>query len=517
MSLIKAAATVSSLTLLSRITGVIRDMLIARYFGASAATDAFYVAFRLPNMLRRLFAEGAFQQAFVPMLSDVRATQGEKQTKTFIDDVFSVLAAVLLIVSLLGVLAAPILVWLIASGLSKNPEGFTLAVYLTRWMFPYIFFMSLVAMSAAVLNTWKHFAIPAFTPVLLNLSFITCTIFLTDVFSLPIYALAAAVVIGGVLQLSIQIPSLIKLGVLPRWRNPVKAIQDSAVRRVLKLMVPALFGVGVAQLSLLINTNIASHLQTGSVTWLSFADRLMEFPTALLGVALGTVLLPSLSAAWAKGDIVRYNALLDHGLRLVVLFAVPAAVGLGLMAEALVALLYQGKNFLAADVAQTALAVTGYSFGLIGLIGIKILAPAFYARKDIRTPVKVAAVSLVCVQVCNLIVVPLWAHAGLAVSVGVGSCINAATLLWILIRRGYYKPGKGWLKSFAGVALSSLVMAVFLIWVQGDIHWAGMQAQWASRAGWILLDIVGAVAVYFAVMMATGWRIGNLRPKYDID
>ena len=231
-------------------------------------------------------------------------------------------------------------------------------------------------MSAGVLNTWKHFAIPAFTPVLLNLSFIAFTLLLTPHLDEPIFALAAAVIVGGVLQLGIQIPSLMKLGVLPRPVNPFKAAKDASVIRVMKLMIPALFGVGVAQLSLLINTNIASRLGTGSVTWLSFADRLMEFPTALLGVALGSVLLPSLSAAFAKNDLTRYNALLDNGLRLVVLLAIPAAVGLGLMAEALVAFLYQGKNFLVFDVHQTSLAVMGYSFGLLGLIAIKILAPA---------------------------------------------------------------------------------------------------------------------------------------------
>ena len=281
MSLLKAAATVSSLTLISRITGVIRDMLIARFFGASVATDAFYVAFRLPNMLRRLFAEGAFQQAFVPMLSDVKANQSEAEVRTFIDRVFSLLATVVLLVSILGVLAAPALVWLIAGGLADNPAGFDLASEMTRWMFPYIFFMSMVAMSAAVLNTWKHFAIPAFTPVLLNLSFITFTLLLTPHLERPIFALTCAVVAGGVAQLAIQIPSLMKLGVLPRPVNPITAVKDFSVRRVMKLMVPALFGVGVAQLSLLINTNIASRLTTGSVTWLSFADRLMEFPTAL--------------------------------------------------------------------------------------------------------------------------------------------------------------------------------------------------------------------------------------------
>ena len=511
MSLLKSAATISSLTLLSRITGVIRDMLIARYFGSSAATDAFYVAFRLPNMLRRLFAEGAFQQAFVPMLSDVKANQNAEDVRTFIDRVFSVLACALLITSVVGVLAAPALVWLIAGGLAENAASFDLATELTRWMFPYIFFMSLVAMSAGVLNTWKHFAIPAFTPVLLNLSFITFILFLTPYLERPIFALAVAVIVGGVLQLGIQIPSLMKLGVLPRPVNPLKALKDFAVRKVLKLMVPALFGVGVAQLSLLINTNIASRLGTGSVTWLSFADRLMEFPTALLGVALASVLLPGLSSAFAKNDLVRYNALLDNGLRLVILFAVPAAVGMGLMADALVAFLYQGKNFQAYDVAQTSIAVVGYSFGLIGLIAIKILAPAFYARKDIRTPVKVAAVSLVCVQVSNLVFVPFFAHAGLALSIGVGSCINALLLFCILRRRQIYRPLKGWLKWLTAVIVASAVMGALLIFMQQGVDWAQMQAQWIQRAILVLLYIAVAIVVYFAILFLFGFRLKDLK------
>ena len=511
MSLLKSAATISSLTLLSRITGVIRDMLIARYFGSSAATDAFYVAFRLPNMLRRLFAEGAFQQAFVPMLSDVKANQSAEDVRTFVDRVFSVLACVLLITSVVGVLAAPALVWLIAGGLAEYAASFDLATELTRWMFPYIFFMSLVAMSAGVLNTWKHFAIPAFTPVLLNLSFITFILFLTPYLERPIFALAVAVIVGGVLQLGIQIPSLMKLGVLPRPVNPLKALKDFAVRKVLKLMVPALFGVGVAQLSLLINTNIASRLGTGSVTWLSFADRLMEFPTALLGVALASVLLPGLSSAFAKNDFVRYNALLDNGLRLVILFAVPAAVGLGLMADALVAFLYQGKNFQAYDVAQTSIAVVGYSFGLIGLIAIKILAPAFYARKDIRTPVKVAAVSLVCVQVSNLVFVPFFAHAGLALSIGVGSCINALLLFCILRRRQIYRPLKGWLKWLTAVLVASAVMGALLVFMQQGIDWSAMQPQWLKRAGLVFIYIGVAIVVYFVVLAVLGIRPKDLR------
>ena len=516
MSLIKAAATVSSLTLLSRITGVVRDMLIARYFGSSAATDAFYVAFRLPNMLRRLFAEGAFQQAFVPTLSDVKATKTDTEVRSFLDKVFSLLASVLVLTSILGVLIAPVLVWLIAGGLAENPQGFDLATQMTRWMFPYIFFMSLVAMSAGVLNTWKHFAIPAFTPVLLNLSFIAFTLLLTPHLDEPIFALAAAVIVGGVLQLGIQIPSLMKLGVLPRPVNPFKAAKDASVIRVMKLMIPALFGVGVAQLSLLINTNIASRLGTGSVTWLSFADRLMEFPTALLGVALGSVLLPSLSAAFAKNDLTRYNALLDNGLRLVVLLAIPAAVGLGLMAEALVAFLYQGKNFLVFDVHQTSLAVMGYSFGLLGLIAIKILAPAFYARKDIRTPVKVAAVSLVCVQLCNVAFVPIFAHAGLALSVGVGSCINALTLLVILIRRGQYQPISGWLMWSVRIVVATVAMGATIAFLQQGVDWAGMQSEWVKRAGLVFLYIAAALVVYFGLLIVMGLRPRHLKPRYDI-
>ena len=302
-----------------------------------------------------------------------------------------------------------------------------------------------------------------------------------------------------------------KLGVLPRPVNPLKALKDFAVRKVLKLMVPALFGVGVAQLSLLINTNIASRLGTGSVTWLSFADRLMEFPTALLGVALASVLLPGLSSAFAKNDLVRYNALLDNGLRLVILFAVPAAVGMGLMADALVAFLYQGKNFQAYDVAQTSIAVVGYSFGLIGLIAIKILAPAFYARKDIRTPVKVAAVSLVCVQVSNLVFVPFFAHAGLALSIGVGSCINALLLFCILRRRQIYRPLKGWLRWLTAVLVASVVMGALLIFIQQGIDWAQMQAQWIQRAILVLLYIAVAIVVYFAILFLFGFRLKDLK------
>lgn len=513
MSLLKSALTVSGLTLVSRITGVIRDMLIARYFGATAATDAFYVAFRLPNMLRRLFAEGAFQQAFVPMLSDVRETQTPERAKRFTEHVFTILGLAVFAASVLGVLAAPLLVWAIAGGMKEELATFDLAVGLTRWMFPYIAFMSLVALAASILNTMKRFAIPAATPILLNLSFIVATIFLTPYFDEPIWALAVGVLVGGVLQLGAQILALVRLGCVLRPRGVKTSLADADVRRVLKLMLPALFGVGVAQLSILINTNIASHLGHGAVTWLNYADRLMEFPTALLGVALGTVLLPGLSAAHAKGDTLRYNALLDHGLRLVVLVGIPAAVGLWLASEALVAFLFQGKNFSPSDVAETARAVVGYSVGLIGLIALKITAPAFYARKDIKTPVRVAFLSLVVVQILNLVTVPMFDQAGLALSVGLGSCVNAGVLLTTLYRREIYRPRAGWGKFLFQVLVASAVMGAGLWFSQRGFSWTALT--WEVRAGGTLLLVAAAAVVYFLVMTIFGWRLRDLRPARE--
>ena len=431
------------MTMLSRITGLVRDLLISRIFGASFATDAFNVAFRLPNLLRRLFAEGAFQQAFVPILAEVRQRDGIDGMRSMVNHVASVLFWTLLAVSALGVALAPALVWMIASGFAGNAPAFELATVMTRWMFPYILFMSLVALAAGVLNTYQKFAIPAVTPVLLNLSFIACSLWLAPHLAQPIMALAFAVVIGGVLQLGVQALALKRLGLLPRIGGVRAAWADPAVRRILTLMLPAMFAVSVAQLSIIINTNIASYLRSGSVTWLTFADRLMEFPTALLGVALGTVLLPSLSKAGAEGRAEDYSRFLDWGLRLTCLLALPAALGLGLLADGLVSVLFQGGKFSADDARQTAVALSGYSLGLLGLIAVKILAPGFYARQNIRTPVKIAVLSLVCVQLSNVVLVPVLAHAALAVSVSVGALVNAGFLLMGLRRHGVYRPQAG--------------------------------------------------------------------------
>jgi putative peptidoglycan lipid II flippase len=506
LNLLRAAATVSGLTLASRVTGLARDLIISRVFGASAETDAFNVAFRLPNLLRRLFAEGAFQQAFVPILAEVRTREGDVRTRQLVDHVASALFWTVLATSIIGVFAAPVLVWLVASGLARDPATFDLATLMTRWMFPYILFMSLVALSAGILNTFRRFSVPAVTPVLLNVSFIACALWLAPQLSRPILALAAAVVAGGVLQLALQLPALVAIGMLPRLGGLGAALRDPAVRRILTLMLPALFAVSVAQLSIIINTNIASHLATGSVTWLAFADRLMEFPTALLGVALGTVLLPSLSKANAEARPEDYSRLLDWGLRLTLLIALPAAIGLGLLAEGTIAVLFQGGRFSAHDVVQTARALIGYALGLLGLIAVKILAPGFYARQDIRTPVKIAVFALLATQASNLVLVPLFAHAGLALSVSVGALANAAMLYVGLRRRGLYLPTAGWggFIGRLGVALAALAA---LLWAcNRQIDWTAMQPDWALRAALLAGLIAGGAATYGAALWLLGFR-----------
>lgn len=515
VTLFKSASLVSLLTLVSRITGLVRELLMAATFGASALTDAFNVAFRIPNLLRRLFAEGAFSQAFVPVLAGVREKEGDEATRQMVDQIATVLAWALTITCVLGVAGAPVLVWAMASGLKQSPQGFEAAVFMTRWMFPYIAFMSFVALSAGVLNTWKRFAVPAATPVLLNVAMIAAAYWGAPWFESlgiePIYAMAGGVLLGGSLQLAVQIPALHRLGMLPRirvrWSSLKAAWNHPGTRRVTTLMLPALLGVSVAQISLLINTQIASHLVTGSVSWLTYADRLMEFPTAMLGVALGVVLLPQLAAAKAADDAVRYSGLLDWGLRLVVLLAVPCAVALLTFAKPLVAVLYHYGAFTAADVQQTSVALMGYGAGLLGLIAIKVLAPGFYARQDIRTPVKIAIVVLVLTQCMNLLFVPYLAHAGLALAIGLGAMVNALWLLIGLIRRGAYTPTPGWARLGLQVVAASALLAVFLMWAAAQFPWLGFEGQALLRVGLLALCVAGGAVVYFLVLLLAGLNL----------
>lgn len=521
VSLLKSASIVSLLTLASRITGLVRQLLMAAMFGASPMTDAFNVAFRIPNMFRRLFAEGAFSQAFVPVLAGVRATEGEEATRDLVNQIATVLVWALLAACVLGVAAAPVLVWAMASGLQQSAQGFEAAVFMTRWMFPYIAFMSLVALSAGILNTWKRFAVPAATPVLLNIAMIAAAWlgapWLQSHGIEPIYAMAGGVMVGGALQLGVQIPALWRIGMLPRvslsWSGLRTAWSQPGTRRVTHLMLPALLGVSVAQISLLINTQIASHLTPGSVSWLSYADLLMEFPTAMLGVALGVVLLPQLAAARAKDDGERYSQLLDWGLRLMVLLAVPSALALLTFAKPLVAVLYHYGAFTERDVQQTSVALMGYGAGLLGLVAIKVLAPGFYARQDIRTPVKIAILVLVLTQAMNILFVPRLAHAGLALSIGLGAMVNATLLLVGLIRRGAYQPAPGWARFALQVLAASALLAVFLMWGTSSVDWTAFAGGRLLRVGLLAAIVLGGALLYFAVLMLSGLKLRQFLRK----
>ena len=518
MSLFKSASTVSLFTLISRITGLVRELLIASTFGASAITDAFNVAFRIPNLFRRLFAEGAFSQAFVPVLAASKAQHGEEATKLVIDRVATLLTWALLLTCALGVAAAPVLVWLMASGLKQDPRGFEAAVFMTRWMFPYIGFMSLVALSSGVLNTWRRFAVPAATPVLLNVAMIGAAWLGAPWFKSlgiePIYAMGAGVMIGGALQLAVQIPALLAIGMLPRillnWAVAREAWADPATKNIAKLMLPALLGVSVAQISLIINTQIASHLTPGSVSWLTYADRLMEFPTAMLGVAIGVVLMPQLAAAKAANDAEKYSAMLDWGLRIVVLLAVPCAVALLTFAQPLVATLYHYGAFTDRDVQQTTTALMGYGAGLLGLVAIKVLAPGFYASQDIKTPVMIAIAVLVLTQLLNVALVPVFQHAGLALAIGIGALVNALCLLVGLLRRGSYKPAPGWAMFALQVFAASALLAVFLLWAAEAVSWTGLKNAAFQRIGLLALVLLASATIYFVALWVSGLKLRQL-------
>ena len=491
---------------------------MASTFGASAMTDAFNVAFRIPNLFRRLFAEGAFSQAFVPVLAANKAQHGEAATRVLVNRVATLLTWALLLTCVIGVAAAPVLVWVMASGLKQEPRGFEAAVFMTRWMFPYIGFMSLVALSAGILNTWKRFAVPAATPVLLNLSMIGAAWlgapWLQSRGIEPIYAMGAGVMLGGALQLMVQVPALLKIGMLPRmglgWASIRSAWSDPGTRNIGKLMLPALLGVSVAHISTIINTQIASHLTPGSVSWLTYADRLMEFPTAMLGVAIGVVLMPQLAAARAAGDAEAYSAMLDWGLRIVVLLAVPSAVALLTFAQPLVATLYHYGAFTDRDVQQTTTALMGYGAGLLGLVAIKVLAPGFYASQDIKTPVRIALVVLVITQLLNLVLVPVLQHAGLALAIGIGALINALWLLIGLRRRGSYQPSPGWGLYALQVLAASALLAVFLMWSAQAVDWTGLRAEYVKRIGLLALVLLASGAIYFGALWAAGLKLRKL-------
>ncbi|HEY9101800.1 murein biosynthesis integral membrane protein MurJ [Chitinimonas sp.] len=512
MNLLKTLARTSSMTMLSRILGMLREVMNAYQFGGGTAMDAFNVAFRLPNMFRRIFAEGAFSQAFVPILAEYKTQRGEDETRRFVADVAGVLSLVLVLFTVISVVAAPLYATLLAAGYSKDADKFALTISLTRITFPYILLISLSSLVGSILNTWNRFSVPAFTPTLLNISMIGLGLGLSPYCSQPIYALAISVVVGGVAQLAFQLPFLAKIGMLA-W--PRLNFRDTGVLRVLKQMGPAMFGVSVAQLSLVINSQFASWLQEGSVSSLNYADRLMELPSGVLGVALGTILLPSLARLRAAGAEEEYSAMLDWGLRLCWLLALPATIALAVIAEPLVATLYERGQFNLHNALMTTQALQAYAVGLMALISVKILAPAFYAQQDIKTPVKVGIIALVVTQLFNLILIGSLkhlglAHAGLALSISLGGCVNAWLLLRILKRRGIYRPISGWSTFLLKLILAVGLMATSCWFLQQALGaWHGIPT--LHKIGKLSLLVSTGVLVYFGMLAALGFRPRDFR------
>ena len=490
----------------SRVFGFVRDVVIAQAFGASAGADAFFVAFRIPNFLRRLFAEGAFAQAFVPVLSEYRTQRDSAEVRDLASHVAGALIGALAVVTVAGVVAAPVLIGVFAPGFMSDPAKFSLAVDMVRITFPYVFFISLVAFAGGILNTYGRFAVPAFTPVLLNLCLIGAALWLAPVLDIPVVALAWGVLAAGIVQLAFQFPFLAALGMLvrPRLRRA-----HEGVARVISLILPAVFGVSVFQINLLVDTMIASFLVTGSVSWLYFSDRMVEFPLGVFGIALATVILPHLSRQHAAASPESFSDTLDWALRLVVLLATPAAVGLGVLAAPILTTLFQYGEFSPHDVDMAARSLLAFALGLLAFVAVKVLATGYFSRQDTRTPVRVGVVAMLSNIVLNLaLVVPL-AHAGLALATTLSAFLNAGLLLRGLVVRGVFRPRPGWSGFLARVLVGNIVLGAMLMVARGDsVTW--LEAEAASRAIRLCLVIGSAMMVYVLVMLGLGIRPRDL-------
>jgi putative peptidoglycan lipid II flippase len=502
------------MTLISRLTGLLRDVVFAAVFEFGRATDAFLIAFKIPNFLRRLFAEGAFAQAFVPVLAEYKVQREADEVRDLVASTAGTLGAVLLILTAVVVLITPLFVMLIALGYIGDPEQVQLTAEMLRITFPYIFFISLTALAGGVLNTYGRFALPAFTPVLLNLSLIGAAIWLSRYFDVPAMALAWGVLIAGVVQLLLQLPFLLRLKLLrwPRW-----GWKDSGVRRIMKLMLPGIIGSSAMQINLLFDVMVASFLTFGSITWLYFADRMMEFPLGLFGIGLATVILPYLSEKFAQQDSLAFSRTLDWALRWVLLIGLPAAVGLGVLAGPILAalFLYGGKG--EHDLQMMSLALIAYSFGLLGFMLVKVLVPGYFARQDTKTPMKVAMIAMAANMLFNVILVVSLVqlgyaapHAGLALATTFSSFINAMLLLRGLLRDGVFRPEAGWIGYLARLVLAAAVMGSVLWWLAGDWQqWIGYSlTERLLHLGWLIP--VGAV-IYFAILAASGLHFGQFR------
>jgi len=514
MKLLKSTLTVGAATLLSRIMGFVRDVVLAKMFGASGETDAFFLAFRIPNFMRRLFAEGSFSSAFVPVLSEYKATGDRRALRDLVDHVTGTLAGILLVLTAIGILAAPLILYVFAPGwVADDRPEFSLSASMLRVTFPYIMLISLTALAGGILNTFGRFMVPALTPILLNLSLIAAALLLAGHLEVPVTALAWGVLVAGFAQLLIQAPALMRLGLMPRprwgWRH-------SGVRRIIKLMIPTLFGSSVAQVNLLIDSIIATFLVTGSVSWLYYSDRLLEFPLGVLGIALATVILPNLSQKHAQASTAEFSATLDWALRLAVIITVPAAVGLVILAAPILITLFQYDAFTPDDVRMSAYSLVAYSAGLPAFIAVKVLAPGYYARQDTRTPVKIALIAMASNMLLNLLFVGVLLyqgfegpHAGLALASSVAAYLNAILLFRGLRKREVYAPEKGWLRLWVAVGVASVAMGALLFFMTHDIE-SWIQASVPLRIKNLTLGICFGGIVYVFTCMVAGLKTHDL-------
>ena len=511
VALVKSSSVVGGMTLLSRILGFARDMLLAILFGASASMDAFLVAFKIPNFLRRLFAEGAFAQSFVPVLAETKQNGSRADVRQLVAEVSGTLAAVLTLLTVIGVLAAPGLIFLFAPGFADESDKFDLAAAMLRITFPYLLFIALTALASSVLNTYGKFALPAIAPALLNVSLIACALWLAPHMQQPIVALAVGVFIAGLAQLLVLLPAVARLGLLPR---PRWGWASERVRRIMRLMLPIIFGSSVAQLALLLDTILASLLISGSVSWLYYADRLMEFPLGIFSIAIATVILPNLSKHHAAQDSLAFSRTLDWALQLILLVCLPSAVGLFLLAEPVLTTLFQYAAFTPHDVVMAGYSLMAYAFGLLGFSLVKIAAPAYFSRQDTKTPVVIGIKALLIGMSFNLIGVSLalrmqWQapHLILAIGTSLGAFVNAGLLLRGLKQSGVYRSQANWGRVLLRYVLASVMMAAVLWLLCPDQEW-WFAANAVQRLAHLLGIISAGIVVYFAIL----WILG-LRPR----
>ncbi len=505
--LLKSTLTVSGMTMISRLLGFVRDMVFAIVFGAGAEFDAFIIAFKFPNFMRRLFAEGAFSQAFVPVLSQYRAKHSPATLREFLNHLSGTLAIAVIVVVVVVEIIAPVVVTLFAPGFLRDPLRFAYASHMLRLTMPYLLFISITAFAAATLNTFKRFAAPAFTPILLNIVLIIVAGFWAPLATMPIYILAVGVLIAGVLQLLFLIPFLKHLNLLPR---PKWGFRNQGVVRVLKLMVPALFGVSVAQISILIDNFFASFLQGGSISWLYYSDRLTNLPLGVIGVALSTVVLPNLSQLHQNASEHDYSMTIDWTLRIVLLIGIPAALGLYILAGPLIATLFFHRSFSINDVQMTRYSLCTFAVGLPFFMLVKILASVFYSRQNIKTPVKIAAVALVANIVLDFLLIHPLLHAGLALATSLTSLLNASFLFYFLLSRKIYQPQKGWFKLLLRIIFANLVMSIVIYAFSGQLK-TWLQWDIWPRVWHLTLVVVLGVATYAISLFGSGLRYRHLK------